>query len=87
MIQSRAEVVQIAAVSLSTGEATEEPWFGVAVNGRFGSAIVRSARSLDELAGLVGDLRDQRALWLFVQAQDPSIGTFDGEPIDPLSQI
>ena len=84
MSRSRAEVVQLRTVDPSTGEASEEAWFGVLASGKYGTSITRSAATLDELAEQVGDLSDERALWAFVQAQDPTIGTWDGQPIDPL---
>jgi hypothetical protein len=85
---SKAEVVQIQAVDAVTGEASEHVWFGVAANGRFGSSITRSARSFKGLAEMVeGSLTDERALWDFVLAQDPTIGTWDGEPVDPLDRL
>lgn len=61
--------------------------YGVAASGRFGSTIIRGAASLSELAEMVGDLSDSEALWAWVQAQDPSIGTWAGEPIDPLDAL
>lgn len=82
---SSAEVVEVRTVDPTSGRPVTEPWYGVAVAGQYGDAISRSAPSLEELAELVGgDLSNERALWLFIQNIDCSIGTFDGELIDPV---
>ena len=83
-IPCSAEVVQLRSVDAISGAAGDEVWYGVAVSGRYGAAITRSARSLAELAQLVGDLSHACQLWSFVQDQD-RIGTFDGQLIDPVA--
>ena len=81
---SSARVVRIVEVDPQTGTEAGSARYGVWARGRFGPEISRWATSLTELATEVGDLTDERALWAAMQAESPSIGTWDGEPINPL---
>src|SRR3954454_15759689 len=67
-------VVRTAEIDPVTGQ--EDPRhgaFGVAAGHEDGYAVTRSADTLDELRGLVGNLADERALWEHARLHHPSL--------------
>jgi hypothetical protein len=73
------------------GEAFAHAWYGVEARGRFGSVISRETDHFDELEGIVGVLlSDEKALWehlLALGGAALSIGTWDGQEIDPVAAL
>jgi hypothetical protein len=73
-------VVRFTEVDPVTGKNLDEGYFGAAAYSEE-VGIVRAARSLNELAGLVGDLNDNLALFNFVLREWP-LGNLDGHAFD-----